>query len=363
MENLQKDKPPICQEENYTRGYKLDVFNWITPIERLRYFECQAGENITANYADEFIEVRFKNSRKDFFKNPDKLKLKQGDIVVTKAESGHDIGIVTLVGELVRFQMKKKNINLDDIQENIIYRKASDFEIKKWQEVISSEIQILFKAREIANESGLNIKICDVEYQGDKRRITFYFTADDRIDFRELIKIYAKEFKARIEMRQIGMRQEARALGGNGPCGRELCCATWNNNLTTVNLSSSRIQQLILSPMKLTGLCTKLKCCLNYELECYEEALKDFPPTNINLETDEGTLIFQKLDVYKKLMYYSYKHKSEELLVIPLEKVKEIIESNKKNFKPKLQIESKRGIINYVEAEQWSPTNGERTME
>ena len=253
---------------------KLNVFDWLSNMS-----------NPSMVNQPDWIEVRFKNGRKPYFDNTEKLTLSVGDVVAVESSPGHDIGTVSLIGELVRIQVQKKSIKTNEILK--IYRKARQSDIDKWQDAMRLEKPTMTQARKFAIEQGLDMKICDVEYQGDKTKATFYYTANQRVDFRELIKIYASTFKLRIEMRQIGARQEASKLGGVGSCGRELCCSSWLTDFRSVTTSAARYQQLSLNPQKLAGQCGKLKCCLNYELDSYLDALKDFPESNVNLKTEE----------------------------------------------------------------------------
>ncbi len=280
------------------------------------------------------VEIRFKNSRKDFYRNVNAIKLNIGDIVAVEASPGHDIGIVTMTGELVQIQMKKKKIAPDSPEIKKIYRKTKLSDIEKWISAIELENFTLIRSKKIVAELALDMKINDVEYQGDKTKAIFYYTADERVDFRELIKVLAGEFLVRIEMKQIGARQESSRLGGIGSCGRELCCTTWLSDFRSVSTNTARQQQLSLNPQKLTGQCSKLKCCLNYEYECYLDALKDFPNPNIILKTKHGDASHSKTDVFKKKMSYSYINDHANSFVIPVDKVKKIIEMNQKNIIP-----------------------------
>lgn len=302
---------------------KLGVFDWLAGME-LPHGQKQF----------DIVEVRFKNSRKEFYRNHQGLELNVGDVIAVEASTGHDIGVVTLTGELVKMQMKKKGIAFDSPEIKKVYRKAKPADIKKWQEAQSLEFETMHKARKIAANLGLQMKISDVEYQGDKTKAIFYYTADERVDFRELIKILASEFKVRIEMRQIGARQEASRLGGIGSCGRELCCSTWLTDFRTVNTSAARYQQLALNPLKLAGQCGKLKCCLNYELDSYLDAIKDIPMNDIILETERGKALHQKTDIFKRIMWYSYEDAPETFIPLTVEKVKEIMEMNAQGKKP-----------------------------
>ncbi len=302
---------------------KLDVYDWLQDIpspETLKGFDC--------------VEVRFKNSRKDFYRLISGLEVRVGDIVAVEASPGHDIGIVMLVGDLVWYQMRKKKINPSSGEIKKVYRKAKSSDIEKWVSAIEQEQATMFKARKMAEELKLEMKICDVEYQGDKIKAVFYYTADERVDFRELIKILAEEFMARVEMRQIGVRQESSRLGGIGSCGRELCCSSWLTQFKSVSTNSARIQQLSLNPQKLAGQCSKLKCCLNYEYDTYLDAIKGFPDSEIILKTKMGDAKHQKTDIFRGIMWYSYTSKPDYLMPVSIEKVHEIIELNKNNIIP-----------------------------
>lgn len=299
---------------------KLSVFDWLS--------------NMSSSIESQFdgVEIRFKNSRKEFFRNTDNLSLSIGDVVATEASPGHDIGIVTLTGELVKIQMKKKGINPDDTLPKI-YRKANQKDIDVWTEFRLREEKVQIRAREIAIDLKLEMKISDIEFQGDGSKATFYYTASERVDFRQLIKEFAQEFRVRIEMKQIGFRQEAARLGGIGSCGRELCCSTWLTDFRSVNTSAARYQQLSLNPQKLAGQCGKLKCCLNYELDSYMDALKDFPSSDTVLHTEKGDAQCQKIDIFKELMWFTYKENMAQWYVLSTAKVKEIIALNKQGKK------------------------------
>jgi cell fate regulator YaaT (PSP1 superfamily) len=290
----------------------------------------------------DIVEIRFKGSRKDFYRNSDNLQLKTGDIVAVEGNPGHDIGIVSLTGELVRFQMKNKGTQIDSNEIKALYRIARPADIEKWEVAKKLEVSTMYKARTIALALKLRMKLSDVEYQGDGKKATFFYTADERVDFRELIKKLADEFRIRIEMRQIGMRQEASRLGGIGSCGRELCCSTWLTDFRAVSTSAARYQNLSLNPLKLAGQCGKLKCCLNYELDAYLDAIEDIPDSNVKLQTNKGTAVHRKTDIFKRLMWYSYLNPDvgkegqgiDNWVVIKVDRVKEIIELNKNNRKP-----------------------------
>jgi cell fate regulator YaaT (PSP1 superfamily) len=300
---------------------KLDVFDWLSGME------VPLGQK-----AFDIVEVRFKNSRKGFYRNSSALELYPGDIVAVEASPGHDIGVVSIVGELVRMQMKRKDVK-DNYEVKKIFRKAKQEDIEKWQEARKLEQDTMMRARTIARALDLQMKISDVEYQGDKTKVTFFYTADDRVDFRELIKKYAEEFRVKIEMRQIGYRVEAGRLGGIGSCGRELCCSSWLTDFRAVSTSAARYQQLSLNPSKLAGQCGKLKCCLNYELDQYAEALKDLPSTSVRLKLPKGIASHFKTDIFKRTLYYVYEGQpGESPFPLSVEAVKEIIEMNKKGI-------------------------------
>ncbi len=302
---------------------KLDVYNWLKDIE--------TG---TARAPFECVEVRFKNSRKDFFRINKETGVQAGDIVAVEASPGHDIGIVSLTGDLVRLQMVKKGV--DPRSENIkrIYRKARNTDIEKWVAAVSLEKDTLIKTRQIIARLGLGMKLNDIEYQGDRTKAIFYYTADDRVDFRELIKILAEEFKVRIEMRQIGVRQEAARMGGIGSCGRELCCSSYISGFTSVSTTAARIQQLSLNPQKLAGQCGKLKCCLNFETDQYIEELNKFPDNQTVLKTKKGNAMYHKTDVFKGLMWYFYENDFSSLMPVHFRKVKKVIDLNRKGKTP-----------------------------
>lgn len=302
---------------------KLNVFDWLSNMH---------DPSGLASFP--YVEVRFKNSRKDFFHNVNNLALAQGEVVAVESSPGHDIGVVSLTGELVKVQMKKRAVEQGSEEIKKLYRKAKEQDIEKWVSARELEEPTMHKARKIAVNLNLQMKISDVEYQGDKTKATFYYTADERVDFRELIKILASEFKVRIEMRQIGSRQEAGRLGGIGSCGRELCCSTWLTDFRTVNTSAARYQQLSLNPVKLAGQCGKLKCCLNYELDAYVEAYKEFPDSEIILQTEKGNAKHQKTDIFRRKMWYAYEHDFSKFHMLNIDKVKEIIDLNKQGVKP-----------------------------
>jgi cell fate regulator YaaT (PSP1 superfamily) len=309
---------------------KLDVFDWL--------------KNIPIGIVpQDLVEVRFKNTRKGFYRNVNGLSLKQGDIIAVEASPGHDIGVVSLIGELVSQQIKRYKVRTDNGEYKKVYRKAKTVDIDKWREAIDLEDITMLKARKISENLKLDMKIGDVEYQGDRTKAIFYYIADERVDFRELIKVLAEEFKVRIEMRQIGARQEAGRIGGIGSCGRELCCCTWITNFVSVATNAARYQEVSLNPQKLAGQCSKLKCCLNYELDSYLDAQRNFPDTSIPLETTDGTAYHQKTDVYRRLMWYAYsREESSNFIALSVERVSEIIEANKQNKKFKIEPEENK---------------------
>jgi cell fate regulator YaaT (PSP1 superfamily) len=285
----------------------------------------------------DILEVRFKNSRKAFYRNAKNLSLQVGDVVVVEASPGYDVGIVSVVGELARIQVKKKAPNLKPMEVRKIIRVAVQEDIDKWIQARALESEVMFRSRTLAVNIGLEMKISDVEYQGDLTKATFYYTAEGRVDFRQLIKDMADQFRIRIEMRQIGSRQEAQRLGGIGSCGRELCCSTWLTDFRSVSTSAARYQQLSLNPQKLAGQCGKLKCCLNYELDMYLDAIKSFPKTDTRLQTEKGSAVHIKTDVFKRQMWYIYEGDAgigSGLVPLSPERVREIAQMNEKGKKP-----------------------------
>jgi cell fate regulator YaaT (PSP1 superfamily) len=303
---------------------KMNVFDWLSNMV------LPNGQKLF-----DIVEIRFKNSRKEFYKNVNALSLAVGDVVAVEGSPGHDIGTVSAVGELVRLQMKKKGVGIDSADVKKLYRKAKSSDIEKWREAQALETETMYRSRTLAINLGLQMKISDVEFQGDKTKAIFYYTAESRVDFRELIKVMADEFKIRVEMRQIGSRQEASRLGGIGACGRELCCSTWLNDFRSVNTSAARYQQLSLNPMKLAGQCGKLKCCLNYELDSYMDALKDFPKTEgVRLKSKKGEAFHQKTDIFKRIIWYSYQGESDVFIPLSVERVKEVMSMNQRGELP-----------------------------
>jgi len=296
---------------------KLTVFDWLS--------------NMTLPSGQEpfnIVEVRFKNGRKHFFKN-ESLQLCMGEVVAVEGSPGHDIGTVSLTGELVRIQMKKKGVAIDSEEVKKIYRKASQRDIEIWERSREKEIETQKRGREILGRLDLKMKLSDVEYQGDGNKATFYYTADERVDFRQLIRDLASAFRIRVEMKQVGLRQEAARLGGVGSCGRELCCSTWLTDFRKVNTAAARYQQLSLNPQKLSGQCGKLKCCLNFELDTYLDALNKFPKKETILKTEKGDAVFVKMDIFKEEFWYTYKDESFKWYKLDLSQLNEIIEANK----------------------------------
>ncbi len=302
---------------------KLDVFDWLSGMELP---DGQKPFNI--------IEVRFKNDRKGFYRVSLEDEWNIGDVIAVESSPGYDVGIVSLTGELVRIQMRKKDVK-DNHEIKRVLRSATPPDIEKWQEARKMEWDTMIAARTISKDLNLTMKISDVEYQGDKAKATFYYTAEGRVDFRELIRAMADKFRVRIEMRQIGMRQEAGKLGGIGSCGRELCCSSWLTDFRTVSTSSARYQQLALNPQKLAGQCGKLKCCLNFELDQYMEAIRDFPSPNTKLESKKAKAFHFKTDIFKRVMYFIYERPvGGSPICIPVDDVKEIIAMNKEGKIP-----------------------------
>ena len=300
---------------------QLNVFDWLADVPG----------NINET---DFVEVQFKNTRKGYYLNSNKIALQKDDIVAVEASPGHDIGTVTLTGSLVLLQMKKARIK-SDAEIRRIYRKAREVDMEKYYEAKAKEQDTMIRSRQIAKDLGLNMKIGDVEYQGDGNKAIFYYIADGRVDFRQLIKVLADVFKVRIEMKQIGARQEAGRIGGIGPCGRELCCATWMTNFVSVSTGAARFQDISMNPQKLAGQCAKLKCCMNYEVDTYVEAMKRFPARDITLETMDCTYYHFKSDILKREITYSTdKSFAANLVTISTRRAFDIINLNKKGVKP-----------------------------
>lgn len=297
---------------------KLDIHDWLGNMSRpLSPFDA--------------VEVRFKGGRKEIFRNTHNLEVYTGDVVVVEAQSGHHMGEITMQGELVRLQLKKKKIKYND-DLPVIYRKASEKDVEKFEQARNRELPTLYRSREIIQDQQLGMKLSDVEYQADNTKATFFYSAEDRVDFRELIKVLASEFKIRVEMKQISLRQEASRLGGIGSCGRELCCSTWLTDFKNVSTSAARYQNLSLNPAKLSGQCGRLKCCLNYELDTYLQVIKEIPKADKPLKTEMGLAFHQKTDIFKKMMWFSYEG-DNNWVALKADRVKEIIEINKKGEK------------------------------
>ena len=296
----------------------------------------------------DLVEVQFKNTRKGYFVNSNHIAIEKGDMVAVEANPGHDIGVVTLIGRLVLSQIKKNHINMERYEVRRVYRKVKPVDMEKYREAKAREHSTMIRARQIANDMKLNMKIGDVEFQGDGSKAIFYYIADDRVDFRQLIKVFAEEFRVRIEMKQIGARQEAGRIGGIGPCGRELCCTTWMSNFVSVSTMAARYQDLSTNPLKLAGQCAKIKCCVNFEAPMYIEAQADFPAKEVTLETKDATYYFFKVDVFKRLITYSTDQNiPANLQTITVERAKEIIAINKNGEKvDSLQKNPEEEIVN-----------------
>lgn len=306
---------------------KLEVYDWLANVS------LPVGQ---ASY--DIVEIRFKNSRKAFYRNSKGLSIQTGDVVVVEASPGFDVGVVSVVGELARIQVNKKEPGFKEMEARKIIRIANQDDIDNWMKARALEKDVMFSSRTLAVNLGLEMKISDVEYQGDLTKATFYYTAEGRVDFRQLIKDMADAFRIRIEMRQIGARQEASRLGAIGSCGRELCCSTWLTDFRSVSTSAARYQQLSLNPQKLAGQCGKLKCCLNYELDMYLEELKSFPKSDVKIHTEKGTAFHIKTDVFKRQMWFAYTGEAaigSGLMALSPDRVKEIIALNKEGIKPK----------------------------
>ena len=315
-----KSYVPVSQCERQSCS-KVTSTNWLSGIRQPteRPFDC--------------VEVRFKNNHKDFYRLPDGLEVTEGDIVAVEGQPGHDVGIVSLTGELCRLQMRKHRISPDSENIRKLFRRAKDTDIDRWALSMREERNALIRTRQIVADMGLDMKVNDVEMQGDHSKAIFYYTADARVDFRELIKVLAEEFHVRVEMKQIGVRQEAGKVGGLGTCGRELCCSTWLTTFKSVTTSAAKMQQIMPNPQKLAGQCGKLKCCLNFECEVYADALKKFPPAGQAIRFQKGLALYKKTDVFRGIMWYAYEGEND-LIALPAEKVKEIIEMNRNQQYP-----------------------------
>ena len=309
-------------ECTYRQGCcKLEVYDWLDGVSQEQW--------------NEFFEVRFKNTRKGIYRNASGQSIKTGDMVIVEATNGHDLGIVTLEGAIIARQMKAKRINPETFEFKKIYRKAKQFDVEKWQEAIAREHEVMIRSRQIAAELGLEMKIGDVEFQGDGSKAIFYYIADGRVDFRQLIKVFAEEFRIRIEMKQIGARQEAGLIGGLGVCGRELCCSNYISTFQSITTSAARVQDLSLNPQKLAGQCGKLKCCLNYETAAYMDAQTRIPKVYNPLEFEDGLAYLMKTDILKEVMYFSYDPNSlANLFPLDASEVREIIKMNRNGIKP-----------------------------
>lgn len=318
-------------EANLCEGcWKLHAADWL--------------EDYPDNFPQDIFEVRFKNTRRSYYRNVYSLNLRRGDIVAVEASPGHDIGIVSLTGDLVARQMRRIGFNPQNGEFKKIYRKAKPYDIEKWREAVTLEHDTMIKARQIAADMNLNMKIGDVEYQGDKLKAIFYYIADERVDFRELIKVFAEQFRIRIEMKQIGARQEAGRIGGLGSCGRELCCASWVSSFNSVNTNAARAQDLSLNPQKLAGQCSKLKCCLIYELDDYIDARREFPRINGPLQALDGDYYAVKTDILGRTVSFSTAPGSMAgLVTLPLSRVREIMEMNAAGRKPEKLDEGTNG--------------------
>ncbi len=310
-----------CKQYQYN-ACKLPSYDWISKLD------------ISTDYIEfPIAEVRFKNSHKDFYLLPQEGVFKVGDIVAVESSPGHDIGIISMLGLQVKRQLEHKHIKPENVTKKL-YRTARYADIEEWISTVGLEHETMLKSRYTAWDLNLKMKVNDVEYQGDGTKAIFYYSAEERVDFRELIKILAELFHIRIEMRQIGVRQEAARLGGIGSCGRELCCSSWLTNFQSVSTNTARTQQLSLNPQKLAGMCGKLKCCLNFEQDTYLQELKEFPAPNIHLKTKKGKGFYNKIDIFKKIVWYSYADDPSTIFALPLEKVKQIIKMNENGKYP-----------------------------
>ncbi len=327
-------KPAGCKSNGFCSSSgcnKLDVFDWLAGVP------LPGGQT-----PFDAVEVRFKSTRKSFYRNPPSggLSLMPGDLVTVEASSGHDVGMVSLTGELVRAQMQRKGATTDSYELRKVIRKSAQDDIDTWHAARKREDETLVEARRICKDARLDMKVSDVEYQGDGTRATFFYTAEQRIDFRDLLRKLADQFRVRVDMKQIGARQEAGRVGGIGSCGRELCCSTWLTDLRSVTTSAARYQQLALNPQKLAGQCGKLKCCLNYELDMYIEAIKSYPSANAKLKTKHGTGMHIKTDIFGEQMWYIFKKPGEPTAMagFPVETVREILAQNKEGIEPEVDL-------------------------
>lgn len=331
---------------------KLDSQDWLKDIKPSDIFP-----------RFDIVEVRFKNGRKDFFRCTPDMELETGDIVAVEASPGHDIGVVSLSGQVVKLQMKSKRVKPDNPDLRKVYRKAKVSDVEKWVAAVKLEDETMFRSREMALRLKLDMKISDVEYQGDRTKAIFYYTADERVDFRELIKVLAEAFGVRIEMRQIGMRQEASRLGGIGSCGRELCCATWLTRFQSVSTNAARTQQLSLNPQKLAGQCGKLKCCINYENDCYLDYQKALPENAQELFTKKGKAYLQKVDILRGMMGYSYADNPGNIVMLPTDRVSEIRDANIRNIRPEDLLDEAQENDRLIGSQEKRPFEMENNLE
>lgn len=337
LNNIPEPENTHCKQYSYS-ACKLATYDWISHLD------------ISFDYIEfPIAEVRFKNSHKDFYLLPSEGVFKVGDIVAVEANPGHDIGIISMLGINVKRQLEHKRIKPADVVKKL-YRTARYADIEEWIATVGLEHDTMLKSRYTAWDLNLNMKVNDVEYQGDGTKAIFYYSAEDRVDFRELIKILAEQFHIRIEMRQIGVRQEAARLGGLGSCGRELCCSSWLTNFQSVSTSTARTQQLSLNPQKLAGMCGKLKCCLNFEQDTYIRELKEFPSPSIQLKTKKGKGVYTKIDIFKKIVWYAYSDDTSTIFALPLEKVNQIIKMNNDGKTPETLEEF--AIVNQKKVEE-----------
>lgn len=337
LNNIPEPENTHCAQYDY-RSCKLASYDWIEKMDiSLDYIEFPIAE------------VRFKNSHKDFFLLPQEGVFKVGDIVAVEANPGHDIGIISMLGLQVQRQLEHKHVKPTDVVKKL-YRTARYADIEEWIATVGLEHETMLKSRYTAWDLDLKMKVNDVEYQGDGTKAIFYYSAEERVDFRELIKILAEQFHIRIEMRQIGVRQEAARLGGIGSCGRELCCSSWLTNFQSVSTNTARTQQLSLNPQKLAGMCGKLKCCLNFEQDTYIQELKEFPQPNVQLKTKKGKGVYNKIDIFKKIVWYAYSDDLSTIFALPLEKVNHIIKMNESGKYPETLEEF--AIVNQKKVEE-----------
>ncbi|MCW3785793.1 PSP1 domain-containing protein [Plebeiibacterium sediminum] len=346
MEEEVQSKCSTCID----RCGKLDVYDWLADVPE------------SCNVSD-IVEIQFKNTRKSYYKNTNGLRLKKGDVVAVEASPGHDIGTVSCTGEIAVMQMRKNRLNINEYEFKRVYRHAKPVDYEKWEEAKELEHETMIKSRQISADLNLNMKIGDVEYQGDRTKAIFYYIADERVDFRQLIKVLADKFKVRIEMRQIGARQEAGRIGGIGPCGRELCCSSWITNFVSVTTNAARYQEISLNPQKLAGQCGKLKCCLNFELDAYIDAQKGFPKTDIPLETQDNTYYHFKTDIFKGIMSYSTdKMIPANITEVPVDRVKEIIRMNKRGKKVPSLLDDRHVVVDKTKALDYQNVVGEDSI-